>query len=209
MSAATPSTRERGRAGTDRKTSILDAALRLIGTGGIDSVTHRRVAEAAGVPLGSTTYYFDSRAHLLGQAFIHHIGRMQQIYGELASEHSTFDPASIADFLVALSERTFSDRPSMLAEYELTLFAARDAELADVLHDWDDRMIAGLARSLDSLGAQRPFDGARSLLQLLRGYELDRLTRDGADADELRRRLLVVIEALVFRAHEQSARPND
>jgi hypothetical protein len=70
-------------------------------------------------------------------------------------------------------------------------------------------MIAGLARSLDSLGAQRPFDGARSLLQLLRGYELDRLTREGADSDELRRRLLFVIEALVFRAHEQSARPND
>jgi len=209
MSSATTNTREQGRIGADRRTAILDAALRLIGAGGIDSVTHRRVAEAAGVPLGSTTYYFDSRAHLLGQAFIHHIGRMQRIHAELASEHRIRDAESVADFLVALSERTFDDRPSMLAKYELTLFAARDAELADVLHDWDDRMVAGLARSLDALGAPRPFDGARSLLQLLRGYELDRLTRDDADEGELRRRLLVVIDALVSGAQQQSRSSND
>ena len=45
------------------------AALSLIAQQGFAAVTHRRVAAAAGVPLGSTTYYFDSREHLLREAF--------------------------------------------------------------------------------------------------------------------------------------------
>ena len=58
--------------GEERKTQMLNATLRLIAAGGVDSVTHRRVAEAAGVPLGSTTYHFESREHLLQEAFEHY-----------------------------------------------------------------------------------------------------------------------------------------
>src|SRR5262245_4250116 len=48
----------------DRRAVILDATLRLIATDGVDAVTHRRVAAVADVPLGSTTYYFESREQL-------------------------------------------------------------------------------------------------------------------------------------------------
>ena len=51
-----------------RREQILEATLRVIGRSGREAVTHRAVAEEAGVPLGSTTYYFDSRDDLLGQA---------------------------------------------------------------------------------------------------------------------------------------------
>ena len=50
-----------------RREQILEAALRVIGRSGRQAVTHRAVAEEAGVPLGSTTYYFDSRDDLLGR----------------------------------------------------------------------------------------------------------------------------------------------
>ena len=46
--------------GERRKDEILAATLRLIGARGADAVTHRAVAEEAGVPLSATTYYFAS-----------------------------------------------------------------------------------------------------------------------------------------------------
>lgn len=38
---------------------------------GVAGATHRRIAETAGVPLGSMTYYFDGIDDLLKQAFTH------------------------------------------------------------------------------------------------------------------------------------------
>lgn len=50
----------RGRTSTgERKLEqILDASVRVFGTGGAAAVTHRAVAKVARIPLGSTTYYF-------------------------------------------------------------------------------------------------------------------------------------------------------
>src|SRR2546430_15502886 len=59
-----------------RREQILEAALRGIGRSGREAVTHRAVAEEAGVRLGSTTYYFDSRDDLLGQA-LEHVARSE------------------------------------------------------------------------------------------------------------------------------------
>ena len=92
----------------------------------------------------------------------------------------------------------------LLAEYELTLFAARDAEIADALHEWDAFMIGNLARSFETLGAARPFDAARTVLNMTRGHELDSLTRHDANADDLRRRLTVVVGALVEVSAERA-----
>src|SRR3954447_23533090 len=48
-----------------RHRALLEAALDVIGREGIDALSHRRVAEVAGVPLGSTTYDFTSREDML------------------------------------------------------------------------------------------------------------------------------------------------
>ena len=54
--------------GNARRVLLLQTTLRLIADEGIDAVSHRSVAEAAGVPLGSTTYWFSSRQDMLRQA---------------------------------------------------------------------------------------------------------------------------------------------
>ena len=51
-----------------RRLLLLQTTLRLIADDGIDAVTHRSVAEAANVPLGSTTYWFSSRQEMLREA---------------------------------------------------------------------------------------------------------------------------------------------
>ena len=47
-----------------RKRAIVEAAAEIIGTEGSHRLTHRRVAQRAGVPLGSTTQYFENIGEL-------------------------------------------------------------------------------------------------------------------------------------------------
>src|SRR5919197_1233263 len=54
--------------GAARRDAILRAAIALIGEEGSDALTHRAVAERAGVPLSATTYYFDSKEDLFREA---------------------------------------------------------------------------------------------------------------------------------------------
>jgi DNA-binding transcriptional regulator YbjK len=188
-----------------RRSTILDATLRLIATHGVDSITHRRVAAAAGVPLSSTTYYFDSREQLLREAFRRYLEQIRALQTGVARSIRPTTVAGLVDLLVELTQREFEDEQMVLAEYELTLFAARDAEIADALHEWDALMIGSLARSFEALGAARPFDAARTVLNMTRGHELDSLSRHDANADDLRRRLTVVVGALVEVSAERSA----
>ncbi len=183
---------------TQRRGEILEAALRLIVESGVDAVTHRRVAAAAGVPLGSTTYYFDSREHLLREAFRHYIQIVSQTISELSARTKRRPSVRrMVDFLIELTEREFLDEALLIAEFELTLFAARDPELALELHAWQDAMAADLAEALEFLGAPRPFDAARSVIQMVRGYEQEQLTRHEARSNDLRRRLRTQINAFL------------
>ena len=49
----------------DRRTEILDAALRVLAEHGMRGLTHRAVDAAAGIAPGSTSYYFRSRSALV------------------------------------------------------------------------------------------------------------------------------------------------
>ena len=53
--------------------TILDAALRVIGRDGLRAVTHRTVATEARTSLSATTYYFESGADLIVQAFTQYV----------------------------------------------------------------------------------------------------------------------------------------
>ena len=179
-----------------RREAILDAALKLIAQQGFASVTHRRVAAAAGVPLGSTTYYFDSRDHLLADAFRRYL---HLVSAELDAAAADLKRApsleGFLDFLVRFTEREVQDEAVLIVEYELVLFAARDGSLAEELHAWQDGMVADLAEALELLDARRPFDAARAVIQLVRGYELEQLTRGESRSDDLRRRVELLLSA--------------
>ena len=47
------------------KTSVVEAAVDLVGTEGLRALTHARVDERAGLPKGTTSNYFRSRQALL------------------------------------------------------------------------------------------------------------------------------------------------
>ena len=76
--------------GAARRRQILEATLRVIGRGGIAAVDHRAVAADAGVPLGSTTYYFDSKDDMVSQA-LHHVA--DEATAELSRQRAELDGA--------------------------------------------------------------------------------------------------------------------
>lgn len=62
--------------GERRRQALIESAAELLEEGGFNAVRHRAVAERAGLPLASTTYYFDSLDALVTAA-VEHLGRTE------------------------------------------------------------------------------------------------------------------------------------
>lgn len=182
----------------DRRLEILEAALRIIGDGGPDSVTFRRVAAVAKVPLSSLTYYFASREELMREAFRFYLSEATRFMSELERERRPNSAASVVDLVLEVARREFANDPAMVQiEYELILYAVRDPEIARDFNAYERWMEARLAASLEALGAPRPFDAARTIIDVVRGFEIERLTHPEAELADLARRVRLVVHALI------------
>lgn len=176
---------------------IVAATLRLIAEQGIDAVTHRAVAERAGVSPGSTTHHFTSRADLLRAAFRFYLHEADALLLELEQVTEAAEPADRVRVMVSeLIDREFEDLALVRAEYELLLFASGDRELAADVRVWEARIVAGLASALEGSGSDRPVDGARALVNLVRGYELERLLNPQVSTEDFLRRVAPFLDAL-------------
>ena len=169
----------------------------MIAAGGPDAITFRRVAGEAGVPLGSLTYYFESREDLVREAFRHYILATGAFLSELESEIPAATPADLVGLLVEMARREFTDPAMVRTEYEMILYAARDPQLWREVSEWERSLEARLAASFERLGAARPVEAARTTINLVRGFELEKLSRPADIADDLRRRLTILINALI------------
>ncbi|HKC52265.1 MAG TPA: TetR family transcriptional regulator [Myxococcota bacterium] len=187
-----------------RREAILDAALRVIAERGTEQLTHRSVAAAAGVPLGSTTYYFASRDELVREAFRRYVARVLGLLSEIFGESRPSDAAGLVAFLVEVARREVSGRWTVIVEYELLLRAARDPALAADFRRYERTLTSGLAEALEPLGAPQPFESARTLIALVRGFELDGLTRGDADLDDLSRRLAPIVAQALRRPNPRT-----
>ena len=184
-----------------RHEQILEATLRLIGRSGRQAVTHRAVAEEAGVPLGSTTYYFDSRDDLLGQALEHVSAQEVERYGGLAEElRQLSTPTELADRLLSELVSAAQDRTAYIAEYELWLEAGRRPDLREAAQSWCDAEQRAVAGALEHLGSTDPRADASIVVATLDGLGERVLAREEDPAQaaaELRPELRRLIERLV------------
>src|SRR5690242_16951661 len=180
-----------------RKREILIAALRVIAAQGIDAVTHRRVAGEADVPLGSLTYYFESREDLIREAFRFYIDEANRFLLAMEQEIPPRTPDGLIDLLLEIMRREFADENMIRAEYELILHSARDEEVGRAFHAWEKNLEGRLSESLETMGAQRPHHGARTLLHLVRGFELQSLAKRAETPEQLRQRLTTVVKSIV------------
>jgi DNA-binding transcriptional regulator YbjK len=184
-----------------RREQILEAALRVIGRSGRQAVTHRAVAEEAGVPLGSTTYYFDSRDDLLRQALEHvaasEVERYEKRSDELRSVKSARELADrLVDDLVAHAQ----SRVAYIAEYELWLEAGQRPELREAAQSWCDAEQRSVAGPMEALGSADPATDASLVVAAIDGLGERVLAREddpAQAAEEFRPELRRLIERLV------------
>lgn len=123
--------------GERRRCALVSAAAELLCEGGFEAVRHRSVANRAGLPLASTTYYFSSLEELIAAA-VEHVGMQEATL--LRSRVATLSrrrrgAESTADVLVDLlvDDSPGSD-PSekLISRYERFIACARQPALRDV-----------------------------------------------------------------------------
>jgi TetR/AcrR family transcriptional regulator, regulator of biofilm formation and stress response len=185
---------------TDRREEILRAALRLIGSRGMHHVTHRDVAAEAGVPLGSTTYYFATKEELLIEALRLFVAE------EAARLHAAAErfqgvragPEVVADAIVAEIGTTLTRPVEQVAQFELYLEATRTPALAKeakaCFAAYDEIAVAALRAA----GAKDPEALAPLFIGLIEGLMFRQLVEprsDWADA-VLKPQILALFEAV-------------
>jgi DNA-binding transcriptional regulator YbjK len=160
---------------TDRRTEILDAALRVLAEHGMRGLTHRAVDAAAGIAPGSTSYYFRSRSALVTGC----VARLVEI--DLAvevPEEAAAPPEALVDALVGVAvAMASSQRHRTLARYELSLAAAREPHLRAALMEGGDTIRRLGARTLAAAGASDPGGAAAELAALLDGLVITAMVR--------------------------------
>ncbi len=183
--------------GAARRRVLLDAAVRVIGRGGVAAVDHRAVAAEAGVPLGSTTYYFESKDDMVARALEHVAEReAERIGAQVASGQLDVGPELLPERLADVVLHAWAgDRVVLLAQYELYLESARRPDLRPAAERWDQAYRDLLQHALEQLGTPDPERRARLLCAGLDGLLLDHVAT-GSDPADLRTLAVDLIERI-------------
>lgn len=139
--------------GRERRDSLINAATEIAGAEGFAAISHRSVAGRAGVPLGSTTYYFSSLDDLLGAVAGAMVDQCLARGADLidAAPDGTYDADRAAE-LLARAVLPGQDYSRVLCYYEQLLGSARHPAVASALGESRPRLERMVARALDKTG---------------------------------------------------------
>ncbi|MGJ9404462.1 TetR/AcrR family transcriptional regulator [Arthrobacter sp. KK5.5] len=150
----------------ERRDRIVDVALDVIAEHGVAGTTHRRVAAAADVPLGSMTYHFGGIEELLTAAFTRLADTTADGF-EAALAAAADRPAAREAVVGLITGDLLGSRRGAILSYELYALAAQNPELRRVTDAW-------MARSRHAL--ERHFDPATAAMvdALIEGLSIHR-----------------------------------
>ncbi len=169
---------------TDRRTGILDGALRVLAEQGMRGLTHRAVDGAAGLPAGSTSYYFRSRAALVAGCVERLLELDLRI--EAAAAPAVSGPDELVEALVGVGvSMATGQRYRTLARYELSLAAAREPDLRAALVRGGDAVRQVVAQAVGGAGLPDPQRTADELAATLDGLVFTAMLRGPHDPGEL------------------------
>jgi TetR/AcrR family transcriptional regulator, regulator of biofilm formation and stress response len=173
--------------GEARREAILRATLAIIGERGPDAVTHRAVAERAGLPLAATTYWFASKDDLLQEALMlaarEEIERIERVVLELAPRE--LDVVEWARAVSAvLAEDLESDPARHIAFTELVLEGTRRPWLGAEVARWQEAQLALAELGLRAAGAADPRGDAPLVVATIMGFMLRQLVNPADDFEQ-------------------------
>lgn len=187
MSGTGPGSRPRGE---QRRSAITRAASRVLLRDGFGGLSHRAVAAEAGVPLGSTTYYFSGRDDLaraaVGALLEQERRRRDGLDAQPVRDRPGMPGSGVADRLLALLlPPDLLPGDGAAAFYQRWAEASRDPALASLLAADLEDLRARVGTLLAGAGSPAPVD---AVLALADGRVLHALV-EGGDAGALADRL--------------------
>ncbi|WP_285245644.1 TetR family transcriptional regulator [Pseudarthrobacter sp. fls2-241-R2A-127] len=155
----------------DRRTELMDAALGVVAEKGMKGLTHRAVDAAAGLPEGTTSNYFRSRAALVQAA----VGRLlERDSGLLQDAGPAGPPSSSSELAAGLAALVLglAREHAGLTRARMALSLDRPAAVTAGHH----LLVSGLQEALEGLGVADAQARARDVADYCDGLLLHLLT---------------------------------
>lgn len=170
--------------GRETRDALLQAAMELVAEEGLLALSHREVAKRAGVTRGMVGYFFGSIEELKLAAVTRHYGGRADEYRVLTESIRSTDLEPMEILRLAAAAVTSSSPDLVIAHYDITVNAARNAEvreiLATFLADFDELMLA----AMEAVGFPDPPGTLRTVAAVIDGFQLRRIAMKEADAGE-------------------------
>ncbi len=181
--------------GERRRQELVTAAAALLRSGGFDAVRHRAVAERAGLPLASTTYYFGSLDDLVAAA-VEQTGLDELAEGEaqLAGLAEQVDTATAAELVLDLllgPESRDGGLEAVLLRYERLVGAGRRPYLTALMRGMRVTLDAQLDAILERSGRALEATELRDLVSLVDGAVISALIEADPDPRAAAREVLL------------------
>lgn len=212
----TPPPKSRTRDGARRRRELCDAAIAVLAEHGSRGLSHERVDRAARIPVGSTSYYYRTRAALL-QGVAQRVAEIDTANLRLVTDERT-DPASPFGLIARLTMMQ-ADGPGLVlnkARHELFLAATRDPVLAKGAQEFRARINAMAHDAVSHLRPDAAEDAAlldaqtTAVTTFIAGVFTRFIAGDRAvhDADQLARLLQSIATAIELEHKTGRAAPS-
>jgi DNA-binding transcriptional regulator YbjK len=199
--------------GERRRYALVNAAAELLCEGGFDAVRHRAVAQRAGMPLASTTYYFSSLDELIAKA-VEHVGEQEaaQLRIRLANlSRRRRGAESTADVLLDL---LLGDCPTpetsdwLISRYERYVVCARQPALREIQRRIRAQRVTAIVEAVERSGRSVRSDRLTALVCAVDGAVVAALVDDDGESAKASARatLIEVVDTLApFEPDSHSA----
>lgn len=168
MTKVSPPRSRRAANDPERREKIIAAARQTIARLGVADTTHRRIAETAGLPLGSLTYYFSGLDEIIAAAFEQ---LAEEVSGRFLAVMAAAENREAAR--EALVSYLCDDAPDksddMIVIYELYAYASRRTLLKTIMLNW-------MAASRRALEQHFTPEEARALDAMIEGITIHNAT---------------------------------
>jgi DNA-binding transcriptional regulator YbjK len=176
--------------GERRRHALVAAAAELLSEGGFEAVRHRAVAERAGLPLASTTYYFRSLDELV-MAAVEHGAREELAACRRALASAAGDPEAFVELFLDALLGTRHDFDAVLLRYERFVAAGRRPWLGPLMRALRAELDALLADMARRFGRCAEPDELARLVAVVDGAVISALIESDPDPRAAARRMLL------------------
>jgi DNA-binding transcriptional regulator YbjK len=187
--------------GERRRYALVSAASELLAEGGFEAVRHRAVAQRAGLPLASTTYYFSSLDDLIARA-VEHIG-MIEVAQLRARVHSLSrrrrGPETSAEVLVDLLVEDVSGpglADQLISRYERLIACTRLPALRETMRRNLRQRAEAVAEAIERSGRSVHIELVRTLLYAVDGSVVSALVEGHDPRTAAQQTVVELIEVL-------------